>query len=86
MRVLVTGASGLLGLNLGLRFASEHEITGVVYSHAFSQLPFPVVIADLSQEKKISELIEQNKPDLVINCAAMANLEDCEKNQKKPIC
>ena len=79
MRILVTGASGLLGLNLGLRFASEQEITGVVYSHSFSHLPFPVIAIDLSDEKNTGKLIEQSKPDLVINCAAMANLEDCEK-------
>lgn len=78
MRILVTGASGLLGLNLGLRFAAEQQVTGVVYSHAFSQLPFPVIAADLSQEQKIGELIELTKPDLVINCAALANLEECQ--------
>ena len=27
-RILVTGASGLLGLNFGLQFAGEHEIIG----------------------------------------------------------
>lgn len=81
MRILVTGASGLLGLNFSLRFAAEHQVTGAVYSHAFTQAPFSMVMTDLSQERNVDELIEKSKPDLVINCAALANLEEC---QKKP--
>ena len=32
MRILVTGASGLLGLNLCLHLADEHQVFGVLHS------------------------------------------------------
>lgn len=83
MRILLTGASGLLGLNFGLRFASEQQITGVVYSHAFTQAPFSMIVTDLSQERNVDKLIENSKPDVVINCAAIANLEECEKKPQE---
>ena len=48
-RILVTGASGLLGLNFGLQFAGQHEIIGVANSHRLQGVPFELRQADLAQ-------------------------------------
>jgi dTDP-4-dehydrorhamnose reductase len=47
MRILVTGASGLLGLNLALNTAGQHEVFGVTHSHLLHNTPFHVLQADL---------------------------------------
>ncbi len=80
MKLLVTGASGLLGLNLSLEAASAHRVTGVVHRTRLQGTPFPVVQADLTQPGVIDRLLAETNPDWVIHTAALANLEDCERN------
>lgn len=79
-RLLVTGASGLFGLNLGLRYASCFPVYGVANSHALTGLPFELLHADLAQPGAFRRLIEQVRPEQVIHAAALANLEACEKD------
>jgi len=77
-RILVTGASGLLGANLALQLHAAHEITGVTHAHDLREPPFPVVMADLSVPGAGARLVDEMAPELVIHCAAMANLDACE--------
>ncbi len=77
-RILVTGASGLLGLNFCLRFYRQHELTGVVNSHPLPGARFPVVQTDLARPGEIEHLLDQVQPALLLNAAALANIDDCE--------
>ncbi len=77
-RFLVTGASGLLGLNFALQTAGRHEVAGVVNRHTLEGNPFPVVKADLTQPGEIERLLDAIQPEAVINCAAVAILDICE--------
>ena len=79
MRLLVTGASGLLGLNLCLLSAQGHELTGVVNRRGLKDAPFTTVQADLLAENAARNLLDQIQPEYLIHCAAMANVDDCEK-------
>jgi dTDP-4-dehydrorhamnose reductase len=79
MRILVTGASGLLGLNFCLTFTDVHQITGVTNSKRLKDAPFQTVTSDLSSPGSIKRLISDHLPQLVIHCAAMANVDACEK-------
>jgi len=80
-RILVTGASGLLGLNFSLQHAAQHEITGVVNSQALRpQAPFKVLSADLSLPGSGTALLEAEQPEVLLHCAAVANLETAEKD------
>lgn len=78
-KVLVTGASGLLGLNLGFQTAGRYRITGVTNSHALMNAPFEVVNADLGVPGTIARILERARPDFVIHAAALANIDICEK-------
>lgn len=80
MRILVTGASGLLGLNLALEAAKDHMVFGVVNQHAIRSEAFTVFQADLLSDHALEQVFERAQPNWVINCAALANLEDCEAN------
>jgi dTDP-4-dehydrorhamnose reductase len=79
-RFLVTGASGLLGLNFAMQTAGQHEITGVVNSHNLTGVPFSVLQANLSLPGAAARLLDQVQPDVLINCAAIAILDTCEAN------
>ena len=79
-RFLVTGASGLLGINFSLRTCHDYEVIGQVNQHALQGVPFDVVQMDLCQPGAAQALVESTQPDVIIHAAALANLESCEKN------
>lgn len=80
MRILVTGASGLLGLNFCLEKAKEHDIYGIVHRTQLANPPFTLIRQDLTNRNALSELFDHTQPELVVNCAAMANVDQCEEH------
>jgi len=79
MKLLITGASGLLGINLTMEAMREHEVIGVDRGKLKSA-PFQMLNANFLQTGEINTLIDSINPDWVINCAALANLEECERH------
>jgi dTDP-4-dehydrorhamnose reductase len=77
-RFLVTGASGLLGLNFCVQAASAHEVSGIVNSVSLKNAPFQVIQHNLEDHKVFRSLIDSCKPEVIIHCAAMANIDNCE--------
>ena len=80
MRILITGASGLLGLNTALEAANQHTVFGQVNSNAIQTEAFTVLQTDLLEPGAVKRLLDQTQPEWVIHCAALANLEACEQN------
>ena len=80
MRILITGASGLLGLNTALEAADQHAVFGQVNSNMIQTDAFTVLKADLLEPGAVKRLLDQSQPDWVIHCAALANLEACEND------
>ena len=80
MRLLVTGASGLLGLNLALEAARDHQVFGSVHLHPVRTRAFEVVQGDLTNAETLKKVIDKAEPDWIINCAALADLEACERH------
>jgi dTDP-4-dehydrorhamnose reductase len=80
VRILITGASGLLGLNLGVEFARKHTVFGQVNSHPLRTDVFRVINTDLLAPHAVQRLLERTQPEWVIHCAAMANIDACEAN------
>jgi dTDP-4-dehydrorhamnose reductase len=80
MRILVTGASGLLGLNLALEAAAKgHSVTGVTNRNRLKTREFECLTADLLEPGTLENLLEHTQPDWVIHCAALANVDACEE-------
>jgi dTDP-4-dehydrorhamnose reductase len=79
MKLLITGASGLLGINLAMEVMGKHEIIGVDRGKLKSA-PFRVLNADFLHISEIDSIIDSTNPDWLINCAAQANLEKCEED------
>jgi len=79
-RLLVTGASGLLGFNLALRESAHRDVTGITYSQGLTGTPFNAVSLDLTNTEAVNRLIDQLEPEGIIHCAAMANIDACEKD------
>lgn len=80
MRILITGASGLLGLNLALETASQHEVYGTAKDHPLKTNAFTLLHCDLLERGAVERVLDQVQPDWVIHCAALANVDACEAN------
>lgn len=78
-RLLVTGASGLLGLNFSLLFREKYQIIGVCNKNVLHGLPFDMVQRDFFVDD-VGDLLDEIKPQVILHCAAMANIDTCEKN------
>lgn len=83
MNILITGASGLLGLNLALEasgdsYHRQHSVYGVVNNQMIHTEAFTVIPCNLLAPGAVERLIDQVQPDWVIHCAALANLDACE--------
>lgn len=79
MRLLVTGASGLLGLNLSLVAANQgHQVTGLSLSRNLQGIPFDHRQVDLLDMDRALKIITQARPQAIIHCAAVANLNTAE--------
>lgn len=79
MKILITGASGLLGINLAQEAMTEHEIIGADRGKLVNA-PFKILNADLSDSSAVDSILDSAQPDWLINCAALADLEACEDN------
>ncbi|KAG0044237.1 hypothetical protein BGZ83_010510 [Gryganskiella cystojenkinii] len=77
MRVLVTGASGLLGRAVAAEFKnSGHEVIGVAFSRAKGDLKK----LDLEDSKAVEAFVDEEKPDVIVHCAAERRPDVVEKN------
>jgi len=78
-RLLITGASGLLGLNLALiAHALGYEVVGWANDSFMLQAQFPVLQVNLLDTAQIRGRIKEMNPGMIIHCAALASLEGSE--------
>ena len=77
-RLLVTGASGLLGANLVLAAHEEHDVIAVYHRHPIELEGVQSVSADLCQPGRAQELFDRFQPDWVIHCAADTSIDELE--------
>ena len=78
MKILVTGASGLLGLNLSLRMHDKHQIIGVDRAK-LGNTPFDLIKLDLLDWGALPKLLDATEPVALIHCAANALVDACEQ-------
>lgn len=69
MRILITGANGMLGRTLQKKLAD------------YMLIPTDLPEGDITDEAAFDLLVAREKPDVVIHCAAMTAVDDCESKQ-----
>ena len=69
MKILVTGANGMLAKEVKEKFAKENEVIATDVSEL-----------DITNEKKVMEYVENTKPEYIINCAAYTAVDKAEEN------
>ncbi len=85
-KILVTGSNGLLGQKLiyNLLERGNYEVYAtargenrIVVKEGYTFLPL-----DITNSEAVEKIFDQVKPDVVINTAAMTNVDQCEADKK----
>lgn len=79
-RILLLGSSGFLGSNVANALAEQGSasLTLHVSSGDAPNVPGAVVKADLTDSDSVARILRATRPDLIINCAALADVDACE--------
>lgn len=78
MRLLVVGANGLLGSNVVYAGISRDWTVLGTYHSTNPDFDIPLVQFDLAAADHFPDLIARLGPDVVVNCAAMTDVDACE--------
>ena len=81
-RIFVTGASGLLGSSVVKKVSTENEVAGAYFSRAIAFDGVDCLQIDLTDEYQYGQ-IKEFDPDVLIHCAAMTDVDQCERRPKK---
>ena len=85
MRILVTGANGLLGQKLVALLLQDKNI------HLIATARNPPVTTltrgefhalDTTNKEQVESVVNKTRPDVIINTAAMTQVDDCEKDHE----
>ena len=68
-KILITGGSGQLGNCFSLMFNKKYNL-----------LTLPKTEFDITNTEKIRTIIKEHNPEIIINCAAMTDVDGCEDN------
>jgi len=72
VKIVVTGAAGLFGRGLMQVFGEKHTTVGLTHQDG-----------DITDAQQMRELLTRLRPDVVVNSAAMPDIDDCQQNPEK---
>jgi len=85
-KILVTGSSGMLGIDLYGELSENYEVIGLDISEPVSRLagrPVHFVQCNIIDKDKTKKFIINEKPDIIIHAAAWTDVDGCEKDPEK---
>jgi dTDP-4-dehydrorhamnose reductase len=85
--ILVTGSNGLLGQKLIALLASRSDTQTIASSKGSNRLSdtrgYTYVPLDITNSVEVESVLRKYKPDVVINTAAMTNVDACESKKEE---
>jgi len=80
-KLLITGVSGLLGNNLAYYFRDKYEVLGLYNSNSVTIRGIRTEQCDMCNPDSIQNSIHGFDPSIIIHCASLANVDECEKDK-----
>ena len=82
MKIMITGCHGQLGNELQSIIKSGKSEIGKISDEFKSAeiLPVDIDSLDIADSGSVNAFVSENRPDVIINCAAMTNVDGCETN------
>ena len=86
LKILVTGSNGLLGQKIVYQLAKRKNVELIATAKGPNRLKekigYQFIDLDITSKDQVYNIINNLKPNAVINCAAMTNVDACENNQE----
>jgi len=82
--ILVTGSNGLLGQKIVNQLKHRADIELIATSKGENRRivqDFTYVSMDITSKEEVEEVMQKYKPQVVINTAAMTNVDSCEDDR-----
>jgi dTDP-4-dehydrorhamnose reductase len=86
MKILVTGCNGLLGQKLVELISTkpDHHLIATAKSRLIPTLPRGEFhLLDITNPSQVDDIVSLTRPDVVINTAAMTQVDQCETEREK---
>ena len=84
MRILITGASGMLGATLVDKWQDKFDVFATDKDN-FSENPAKIFTTFDLYSESYDSLIDWSNPEVIVHCAAITNVDFCEKNPKQTL-
>jgi dTDP-4-dehydrorhamnose reductase len=86
-KILITGSNGMLGKAAVGYFLKEYEVVGIDIKGndiflSSKSLPIAQIGCNIIDQIKLEEIFKKEKPDIVLHCAALIDVDYCENNIK----
>jgi dTDP-4-dehydrorhamnose reductase len=85
-KILITGSNGLLGQKLAYKLRNNTNITCIATARGANRLVktdgYLYEALDITNLENVSDVFLKHKPDIVINTAAMTNVDACETEKE----
>jgi dTDP-4-dehydrorhamnose reductase len=88
VKVLVTGATGLLGKACVRVLSEQHEVMGLARHQPIKEMKglSSFDICDISDLHAVNRVFNKRKPDGVVHTAAIADVDQCERRPDQAQC
>lgn len=85
MKILLTGAKGLFGVNFLNNFSTKHRILATYHqnNHTINFENTKFVKLDIKDTALLQKLISRYAPDVVIHGASLGDVDYCQNNKRK---
>ncbi len=78
-RLLIIGASGLLGSKIYKQAGEEYQVSGSYNPEVDGKSAWRLEPLDIGSKDEVDRLFDKARPDAVVLCAAMTNVDLCER-------
>ncbi len=82
-KMLITGASGMLGSNLAYYFREFYHVTGLYNENVAVMNGVDMKRVDITSGKELNSIMDQVGPDVIIHCVGLTNVDTCEIDHEK---
>ena len=86
MKILITGSNGLLGQKLVYKLKNSSEFTCIATARGANRLVkqdgYVYETLDITNSENVNQVFLKHLPDVVINTAAMTNVDACETERE----
>jgi dTDP-4-dehydrorhamnose reductase len=85
MKILVTGSNGLLGQKLVQKLKADDSVELIATARGenrlIDQVGYTYKALDITNKQQVESVMKATRPQVVINTAAMTNVDACEKDK-----